>query len=397
MEKIFSNKTIFAFLGWTSITVVCGIIVVLSGVYLYLSPTLPDVDTLREVELQTPLRVFSADGKVIGEFGEKRRDPITFSETPENLINAILAAEDDRFYSHNGVDIKGLLRAASQLLISGEIQTGGSTITMQVARNFFLSRNQTFSRKFNEILLAIKIENELTKEEILELYLNKIYLGNRAYGVKAAAQVYYGKPIDELSLAQTAMIAGLPKAPSTYNPIINASRALVRRDWILGRLFNLGKISEAEHQAAVSEGVSATYHGQNLDLNAPYAAEIAREKILSLVGEDAYTQGYSVITTIDSRLQQAGQRAVINGLLSYDRRHGYRGAEKNFDINKLQPLVDPNTGESTNAAMTPAERNTSAVTSEQLGAVNLIPWVNELRKMPAYGGLQAAAIVSIID
>ena len=221
---------------WLLITGGAGTLCLFAGISLYLNPKLPQVETLRQIQLQTPLRVFSSDGLLIGEFGEKRRTPIAIQDTPEAFIQAILAAEDGRFYSHPGVDLKGLLRAASQLLQSGHIRTGGSTITMQVARNFFLTRKQTFTRKFNEILLALQIEKELSKEEILELYINKIYLGNRAYGIEAAAQVYYGKSIRDLTLAQLAMIAGLPKAPSAYNPIINPDRALIRRNWILSRM-----------------------------------------------------------------------------------------------------------------------------------------------------------------
>ncbi len=377
-------------------TVLFGILAVLSGIYLTLSPSLPSVEALKEIELQTPLRVFSKDGKLIGEFGEKRRDPVVFEEVPTALVDAVLAAEDDSFYSHSGVDIKGLLRAASQLLVSGEIQSGGSTITMQVARNFFLSRNQTFSRKFNEILLAIKIEQELSKEEILELYFNKIYLGNRSYGVKAAAQVYYGRSLKDLSLAQIAMIAGLPKAPSTFNPIINPSRALLRRDWILGRMLSLDKITEEEHKLAIAESVSATYHGQNLDLYAPYVAEIARDKAVEILGDLAYTDGYSVYTTIDSRLQEAGQAAVVKGLLDYDGRHGYRGAESTLDPTQLKPLI----------TSSPADQDTQnsrlpstvvSVENNQLGAVNLIPWAKALKKIPTYANLKPAAVVKIED
>lgn len=386
MEKIVLKKVLIPLMGWSLFAGICAVITALSGTYLYLNPSLPDVETLKKIELQIPLRIFSADNKLIGEFGEKRRDPITFEETPKMLIDAILSAEDDGFYSHQGVDIKGLLRAVSQLALSGSIQSGGSTITMQVARNFFLSRNQTFSRKFNEILLAIKIEQELSKEDILTLYLNKIYLGNRAYGVKAAAQVYYGKPVEELSLAQLAMIAGLPKAPSTFNPIINPSRALIRRDWILGRMLSLGKITQETYEAAISEPVSATYHGQRLDLHAPYVAEMAREQAIRLLGEKAYTGGYNLFTTVDSRLQQAGQKAIVDGLLAYTQRHGYRGPEQTLDKGMLTPLSDNN-----------SETNNNVVTlaNTQLGQVNLTPWTTALKAIPSYGKLQAAAVVSI--
>ena len=391
------KKALLLFAGWSLLASIFGSIAVLSGTYLYLNPSLPDVETLKEIELQVPLRVFSADGKLIGEFGEKRRDPITFEEVPQTLIDAILSAEDDGFYSHQGVDIKGLLRAVSQLVLSGSIQSGGSTITMQVARNFFLTRNQTFSRKFNEILLAIKIEQELTKEEILTLYLNKIYLGNRAYGVKAASQVYYGKPVNELSIAQIAMISGLPKAPSTFNPIINPSRALVRRNWIIGRMLSLGKIDQTEHDAAITEPVSASYHGQKLDLYAPYVAEMARDTALSLFGESAYTRGYNIYTTVDSRLQAAGQQAIVNGLLAYTQRHGYRGPERRLDLNMLTALPannnengDENNTPNTATVVAPSKQPPSGV-----GNVNLLPWITELKQIPNYGDLHAAAVISI--
>ena len=349
----------------------CAAVVLFSSVYLYLSPGLPDVDTLKDVQLQIPLRVFSSDGKMIGEFGEKRREPMTIDEAPQNMINAILAAEDDRFYQHRGVSIRSLIRAASELLASGQIQSGGSTITMQVARNFFLSQTKTFSRKFNEILLALKIEQALTKEEVLELYLNKIYLGNRAYGFKVAAQVYYGKPLEELTLAQTAMIAGLPKAPSTFNPIVNPSRALVRRDWILGRMLSLQFISQTDYNTAIKEPVSARYHGQRLDLYAPYVAEMAREKAVDLFGEDAYTAGYQIVTTIDSRLQAKAQQAVVNGLLAYTDRHGYRGPEMTFDADVLP-----------------------SSTAHEADFTDLL---DKLKEIPVYGGLMPAAVINVAD
>ena len=372
MEKFKINKKLLNFTIWAFFLVSMGITAGLSGIYLLLSPNLPAIDSLKEVELQTPLRVYSIDDKLIGEFGEKRRDPISISEAPQALINAIISAEDDGFYQHNGVDIKGLLRAISQLALSGEIQSGGSTITMQVARNFFLSREQTFSRKFNEILLALKIERYLSKAEVLELYLNKIYLGNSAYGVKAAAQVYYGLTLPQLSLAQTAMIAGLPKAPSTYNPIINPSRALIRRNWILRRMSSLKKITEDELLAALSEPVTARFHGQHLDIDAPYIAEAAREYALEMFGEKAYINGYKVYTTVDSQLQLRAQKSIVTGLLNYDKRHGYRGPEDQWDPTLLE-LLDQ-------------LENAQELGSEQLKNVNLLPWLERLKLIPNYGG-----------
>ncbi len=304
-----------------------------SSAYLYLSPGLPPVDALRDIKLQIPLRIYTEDNQLIAEFGEKRRTPVTYEELPENMINAFLAAEDDRFYSHNGVDINGLLRAAVQLVSTGQIQSGGSTITMQVAKNFFLSHERVFSRKFNEILLALEIEQELTKPEILELYLNKIYLGNRAYGVESAAQVYYGKSIDELTLAQVAMIAGLPKAPSRYNPLANRPRSLERRDWILGRMKLLGMINESEYTTAVQTPPTATYHGLSTDLEAPYVAEMVRMEAIKRFGASAYTEGYKIYTTINSKQQLAANSTIDKGLQAYDERHGYRGPEVNLGTN----------------------------------------------------------------
>lgn len=315
------------FLSWSCLAAFCGLLLSFSGAYLYLSPSLPSVDSLRTIQLQIPLRVYSSDAKLIAEFGEMRRSPIAFADIPEDFISALLAAEDDNFANHHGVDITGLLRAATQILTSGQIQTGGSTITMQVAKNFFLSSERSFSRKFNEILLALQIERELSKDEILELYVNKIYLGNRAYGIEAASHVYYGKPINEISLAQMAMIAGLPKAPSRFNPLVNPSRAMERRDWILGRMFSLGRIDRERYEAAIAEPINVSYHVPAPEVIAPYVAEMARAEMVGLYGSDAYTEGFNVTTTVPSDLQSAANIALREGLISYDQRHGYRGSE----------------------------------------------------------------------
>ncbi len=316
------------FLSWTCIALLSAVLLGFSGAFLYLSPGLPSVETLRNVRMQVPLRVYSADDRLIAEFGEMRRSPIAFADIPQDFIDALLAAEDDNFARHHGIDVKSLMRAAAQLLRSGQIQTGGSTITMQVAKNFFLSNERSFSRKINEILLALQIERTLGKNEILELYVNKIYLGNRAYGIEAAAQIYYGKPIGELSLAQLAMIAGLPKAPSRYNPVVNPVRAKIRRDWILSRMHELGKIDQQRYRAALAEPVEVRRQAASPpELEAPYVAEMARAEIIGRFGSDAYTEGYRVYTTVSSELQGAANRALREGLLDYDQRHGYRGPE----------------------------------------------------------------------
>ena len=315
------------FFGYSIVAIVCGLLLVLSGAYLYLSPGLPSVEALRSIQLQIPLRVYSSDEKLIAEFGEMRRTPIRFADIPPNFINALLSAEDDNFANHYGVDPSSLVRAATQLVKSGHIQSGGSTITMQVAKNFFLTSERSFSRKATEILLALQIERQLTKDEILELYVNKIYLGNRAYGIEAASQVYYGKSIRDASLAQMAMIAGLPKAPSRFNPLANPARSKERRDWILGRMYKLGKINQTAYESAVAEPLNASYHVPTPEVNAPYIAEMARAEMVGRYGSEAYTEGFRVTTTVPSNLQEIANSAVHEGLITYDQRHGYRGPE----------------------------------------------------------------------
>jgi penicillin-binding protein 1A len=311
---------------------ITGTIVALLGVYLYLLPDLPSTENLQKIALQVPLRVYTKQGDLIAAFGEQRRIPITYDQAPEQMVQALLAAEDDRFFDHPGVDYQGIIRAGIMLLLTGEKQQGGSTITMQVARNFFLSREKTFRRKLSEIMLALQIETKLSKEEILEIYFNRIYLGNRTYGIEAAAEVYYGKPVDQLTLAQTAMIAGLPKAPSRDNPVSNPKSAKQRRGYVLGRMYDLDFISEEEYKTAMDAPVSAKIHATKPDVEAPYLAEMVRAEMVERYGEDAYTQGLRVITTVDSRLQTSANQAVRKALQEYDERHGYRGPEEHFDL-----------------------------------------------------------------
>ncbi|MCU7921959.1 MAG: penicillin-binding protein 1A [Candidatus Thiodiazotropha sp. (ex Dulcina madagascariensis)] len=309
----------------------CG----LYGAYLYLEPKLPSIETLKDVRLQVPLRIFSNDHLLIAEFGEKRREPLDYDEIPPVMIQAILAAEDDRFFQHPGVDYQGIIRAALQLLLTGERRQGGSTITMQVARNFFLSRKKTYTRKLNEILLALKIERMLSKEEILELYLNKIYLGHRAYGVGAAALVYYGRPVEKLELAEIAMIAGLPKAPSRHNPISDPARALIRRNYVLGRMHDLNYISQLEYDTAKAARITARLHTTPSEVEAPYVAEMARAEAVARFGQDAYTGGYAITTSVESHLQTEANRALRRAIQAYDKRHGYRGTAGHHDIGEI--------------------------------------------------------------
>ncbi|WP_406564976.1 penicillin-binding protein 1A [Mangrovitalea sediminis] len=347
------SKVVF----WWFLAGICGTGLILSSFYLFLQPGLPPVGDLRDVKLQIPLRIYSSDNKLIAEFGEKRRTPITIDQVPQLQIDAFLAAEDSRFYQHHGVDPKGLMRAAVELATTGSIQSGGSTITMQVAKNYFLSREQTFIRKFKQILLAIQIENELTKSQILELYLNKIYLGNRAYGIEAAAQVYYGQTDKHLTLPQMAMLAGLPKAPSAYNPLADAQRAMVRRNWILQRMHKLGYITEEQLNSAVMTPLTASYHGPRSQLHAPYVAEMARADVVSKFGDAAYTDGYQVKLTVNSARQEAANQAIHDGLEAYTKRHGYLGPAAHWDIGQTPDqakLQDRLNGLNTIANLTPA-------------------------------------------
>lgn len=325
---------------YSGLVALLGVGIIAAVIYVYLVPELPDTETLRDVELQVPMRVFSSDGLLIAEFGETKRTPVRFEDVPKAMRNAFIAIEDDEFFSHNGVDISALVRAAVGLITTGEKRQGGSTITMQLARNFFLSNEKTYLRKLNEILLALKIEREFSKEDILTLYLNKIFLGQRAYGVAAAAQVYYGAKLSELSLAQIAMIAGLPKAPSTTNPISNPERALGRRNLVLDRMLLLGLISSKDHQQARNTEITAKAHTARVELSAQYVAEMVRQEMQERFGNDLYVKGYKVITTIDAELQRASQNALRQNLINYDKRHGYRGPEASLLPDQLDQDID---------------------------------------------------------
>ena len=311
-------------LGVVGLLMATGAFFVMKWVY---APELPDVAEIRELPLQVPLRVYTADGKLIGEFGAERRAPLRYDEMPQNLTRAFLAAEDDRFFEHPGVDYQGLLRAAWSLLMTGRKSQGGSTITMQLARNFFLSNERTYTRKFKEILLALQMEQELSKEQILETYLNKIYLGNRAYGVGAAAQVYFGKPLDQLSLSEMAILGGLPKAPSRDNPATSTQRVRDRRNYVLRRMHELEFISDTELELARATPVRPALQNTDVEVEAQYLAEMVRSDLYAQHGEALYTDGYVVITTLQSARQQAAVAALRKALIDYDERQGYRGPE----------------------------------------------------------------------
>ncbi len=360
-------RKLFRALRYTAVAVVAMAAVgmlAFGAAYLYIEPQLPNIERLKDVRLQVPLRVYTSDGLLMAEYGEKRRIPVAYEDIPALQIKAFLAAEDDRFFQHPGVDYQGLIRAAIELVRTGQKRQGGSTITMQVARNFFLSRRKTYLRKLTEIFLALKIDRELTKPQVLELYLNKIYLGHRAYGIGAAAQVYYGKPLDQLTVGEMAMIAGLPKAPSRYNPITDPSRARIRRNYVLGRMLALGFIDQAVYKKALAENDSATLHAPSIQVRAPYVAEMVRADMVQRFGDAAYTDGYQVYTTIEGARQHDATGALRDALLQYDWRHGYRGPERKVDL---------------------ADYPTADAQGELL------------QEMPTVGGLQPALVLDVAD
>jgi penicillin-binding protein 1A len=334
----------------------------LLGAYQYLDPALPDVAAIRDIQLQVPMRVFSRDGRLIDQFGEQRRIPLPFEAIPNQMVNAILAAEDDSFFQHSGVDYPGLARATLRHLVSGEKAEGGSTITMQLTRGIFLSPEKSYRRKLLEIFLTLRIEQQFTKQEILTLYLNKMFLGQRAYGIGAAAEVYFGKTIDQLTLPEIALIAGTFRLPSRDNPVANAELARQRRVYVLRRMREKEYITDAEHAAAIAAPVESKLHGYAVEVEAPYVAEMVRADLFNRFGQDAYTAGYTVVTTLDSRLQRAAVRAVRAGLLEYDQRHGYRGAAGRVALKDSSQEAD---------------------------------WAQALDDFPVRGGLQPAIILNV--
>ncbi len=322
------------------LTVAMVSVITITSTYFYLEPKLPEINVLKNVQLQVPLRVYSSDNKLLAEFGEMKREPVSYDEIPETLIQAFISAEDESFFSHPGVDYKGILRAVVNLIKTGKKGQGGSTITMQVARNFFLTRDKTYIRKLNEIFLSLKIEKELSKQEIMALYMNKIYLGHRSYGIAASAKTYYGKPLDELSLEQYAMIAGLPKAPSKYNPITNPKRATIRRNYVLSRMRQLNYITDEQYTNSIIIVDDAEIHTANIKVEAPYIAEMVRSQMVSQYGKEAYTTGYNVYTTVSEKMQTAANKALRSALMSYEHRHGYKGVLKHYDLEASTPILE---------------------------------------------------------
>ncbi|MGJ8664494.1 MAG: penicillin-binding protein 1A, partial [Marinicella sp.] len=351
-------------------------VIMIYALYKHYEPELPSVEAIKEYRMQVPLRVFTEDGKLISVFGTKRRIPVAIDDIPLQLKQAYIAAEDSSFYSHPGFDIKGILRAVWQIATTGKKQGGGSTITQQLTRNVFLTLDQTWTRKIKELFLAVKLERTITKDEILELYLNKIALGHRSYGVAAAAEVYYGKTLDELTLAQSAMLAAPPKAPSRINPVTSPERALQRRDYVLGRMLSLGYITQQQHDDAVAEVDEAFVHEPVVEVNAPWVAEMVRTQMIERFGDDAYTDGYDVITTIHSEKQMAAETALQNGLHAYDRRHGFRGPIQKFDLSQI-------TGEDSQSD----EANSKQTDLEQI--------TEQLNGFPKPAGLQAALVLEV--
>ena len=302
------------------------------GAYYFVQPGLPAAETIRDIPLQIPLRIFSRDGHLISEIGERRRILITFADLPTHVVDAFVAAEDQRFFVHPGIDYRGILRAFLQLAITGDISSGGSTLTQQLARDYFLTREQKFTRKLREAFLAYKIEQEFTKQQIMALFLNKMFFGQRAYGVAAAAQVYFNKNLEDINAAEAATLAGVLPAPSRYNPVYSAANAERRRGYVLSRMRSLDYIDKATYDEAMAYPVESKLYGAAVELNAPYVAEMVRTEMLRRYGEDTYTAGYQVVTALDSRLQKAANYALRNGLLEFTRRRGYRGPIKTIEL-----------------------------------------------------------------
>ena len=334
-ERILSGRRLLRLsvllFGLGTLSAMGGVAAVI-GAYYYVEPSLPEADTIRDIPLQIPLRIYSRDGRLISEIGERRRILIEFDDVPDHVVNAFIAAEDRRFWDHPGIDYVGVLRAVYQLVTTGDIEAGGSTLTQQLARSYFLNLDQTIERKFKEMSLAVRIEQEFSKEQIMALFLNKMFFGQRAYGVAAASQVYFNKPLEDLTIAEAATLAGVLPAPSRYNPVRSATNAQRRRGYVLGRMLALGFIDSAQYEIAMSEEVESQLYGTDVELPADYVAEMVRREMLDRYGEETYTAGYQVVTSLDSRLQSAANYALRNGLLEFTRRRGYRGPAANHEL-----------------------------------------------------------------
>ncbi|MBL8285355.1 MAG: penicillin-binding protein PBP1a [Acinetobacter johnsonii] len=369
------------------------------GMYLYIAPSLPQMTTLKKAPLLKPLQVYSADNQLISEYGGKLSVPVDYDQIPRSFIHAFLAAEDSSFFEHSGISFKGLGRAVSESITGSNVQTGGSTITMQVAKNYYLSPERTLKRKLTEVFLARKIEQNLTKEEILTLYVNKIFLGKNAYGIAAAAKIYYNKSLDELSIAQMAMIAGLPKAPSKYNPVVNPERALERRNWILGRMLQLGYINQSQYEKGIAEPINLDMPDRGVSNRFPYIGEMVRSELIEKFGEHAIDSGYKVYTTINSERQAYAEQAVQDGLEAYDRRHGWRGAEAHD-----KPLSSFSAFANTFPAEVTRVNQNSFDALMQDGSTVTVPWsgmswIRPYRNANAVGGApsRASQIVKVKD
>ncbi|SHE62922.1 penicillin-binding protein 1A [Modicisalibacter ilicicola DSM 19980] len=388
---------------WLLLSLGAASVLAVIGAALYFAPGLPDVRQLQDYELQTPLRIYTRDEKLIGEFGEERRTPVTYEAIPRDMVQAFLAAEDASYFDHPGVDPKGLARAAFELIASGgDIQSGGSTITMQVARNYLLTLDRTFTRKIREILLALQMEQILSKEEIFELYVNKIFLGHRAYGIAAAAETYYDKPLEALTLAEKAMIAGLPKAPSTFNPLANPERSLIRRNWILYRMRELDYIDRASYEEAVQAPLTARRYTAQVEVEASYIAEMARQFAVERFADDAYTGGYRLYTTLDSQLQEQAREALVKGLIDYDTRHGWRGAEQTDIPPSLVEAQDQTQREgleeelSASPEIMETARQAAQSSEAKVSGIegDVSNWLKVLDRTPVMGPLQPAIVAS---
>jgi penicillin-binding protein 1A len=357
----FTGRQFFIKTIWAGLSVMITGCIALAILCTFIEVRLPNTKAIKDMHMQVPLRIYSEDHQLMAIYGTKQRIPVTLQQIPPTLTKAVLAVEDARYYHHPGVDFIGLIRAAKAVITTGHKVQGASTITMQVARNFFLTRKKTYSRKLREILLALKIDQELSKDKVLELYLNKVYFGNRAYGVAAAAQVYYGKSLQQLTLPQMAMIAGLPQAPSRNNPISNPSQAIKRRNHVLKRMLEVNSINKTTYQKAIQAPVTAQYHQQKIALQAPYVAELVRQTLVATYGKEAYEKGYTVTTTINAKLQRVAQQSLQQGLINYSLRHGFRG-----------PIF----------------------TLDNPANIDQATWQAALQKIPTHNLLQAAAITS---